>query len=57
MKETITISGWRFRISSSIPYSRYSTVRRKGKLAPRYVGPIEIVEVCGPVAYRLQLPP
>jgi hypothetical protein len=29
----------------------------KGKLAPRYIGPIEIIEVCGPVAYRLQLPP
>jgi hypothetical protein len=29
----------------------------KGKLAPRYVGPFEILEVCGPVAYCLQLPP
>jgi len=27
----------------------------KGKLAPRYVGPYEIIEECGPVAYRLQL--
>ena len=25
----------------------------KGKLAPRYVGPYEIIEECGPVAYRL----
>jgi hypothetical protein len=29
----------------------------KGKLAPRYVGPFEILEACGTVAYRLQLPP
>jgi hypothetical protein len=29
----------------------------KGKLAPRYVGPFEIIEVCGPVAYHLRLPP
>ena len=30
--------------------------RVKGKLAPRYAGPFEIIEECGPVAYRLQLP-
>ena len=28
----------------------------KGNLAPRYIGPFEILEVCGPVAYRIQLP-
>jgi len=29
----------------------------KRKLAPRYVGPFPIIERCGPVAYRLELPP
>jgi hypothetical protein len=28
----------------------------KGKLAPRYIGPYEIKETCGPVAYQLKLP-
>ena len=27
-----------------------------GKLAPRYVGPYQILKQCSPVAYRLQLP-
>jgi hypothetical protein len=29
----------------------------KGKLTPRYIGPYEIIETCGPVAYQLKLPP
>nr|GFA50044.1 putative reverse transcriptase domain-containing protein [Tanacetum cinerariifolium] len=29
---------------------------KKGKLAPRYVGPFKIVECVGPIAYRLKLP-
>jgi hypothetical protein len=29
----------------------------KGKLAPRYIGPYEIIEACEPVAYKLKLPP
>jgi hypothetical protein len=29
----------------------------KGKLAPHYIGPYEIKGTCGPVAYKLKLPP
>ena len=28
----------------------------RGKLAPRYVGPFSIIDHCGPVAYRVELP-
>ena len=30
---------------------------RKGKLSPRFIGPHEILERVGPIAYRLALPP
>ncbi|GJR87466.1 putative reverse transcriptase domain-containing protein, partial [Tanacetum coccineum] len=38
------------------PWKGAAHFEKKGKLTPRFVGPFEIIEIVGPVAYRLDLP-
>ncbi|KAA3469597.1 Retrotransposable element Tf2 [Gossypium australe] len=39
------------------PWRKLLRFGRKGKLSPRFIGPYEITERIGPVAYRLAFPP
>ena len=40
-----------------MPKRRVVRFGKRGKLSPRFIGPFEIVERVGIVAYRLALPP
>jgi hypothetical protein len=42
------------RVSPSKGVQRFGV---RGLLAHRYAGPYEIIKICGPVAYRVRLPP
>lgn len=50
MKITITLQCWRLRIPKGITNEGTPHLGVKGKLAPKFVGPYQVIEQKGPIS-------
>ena len=56
--ERTSVSKWETKVFLKIaPMKGVMRFGKKGKLSPRFIGPFEILERVGDLAYRLALPP
>nr|GEV14557.1 putative reverse transcriptase domain-containing protein [Tanacetum cinerariifolium] len=55
-KQPLEFSVGKYVLLKVLPWKGVVHFRKKGKLAPRFIRPFEIIERIGPVSYRLDLP-
>jgi hypothetical protein len=54
---TIRVRSWGSCVSQGFTHEGHENIQNERKLAPRYIGLFPILEKCGNIAYKLELPP